>query len=586
LTLRSTGAYRFTNLETSVEKTQRTYIYLLVGGFVGLLLLIFGIWAGHGAYVRWQERRLIQRGVAAMAQHNLRDASLAARTVLELKPNSVPGSRLMADVAERVGDRAAMDWRAKVVALLPQSNEDKIAWARCALQFDEPATAERELGEVNDAGKQAASYHAAAAVLAQVRHETDKAESEWAEAVRLADNDKSYQLQLGIARSKSPDPAHQREGETILQGLRNDADQRGPATRALITIGVSHHVSARQLVAWARELQEYPEATFSDHLLYLDLLHQTHDAQFGPFLGDIEKSALSHPGDLAALLSWMSQNNLNLVALDYARSFPQEVAQKWPVVAALAEVYTRVSEWRKLETALGSASWGEFDFLRHAYLALAAEKQDKPAAREREWAAAIKGAAARSEATMMLFRTISPWHWDNETVALLWTLTSYPDKKHEAFATLYQYYSGKNDTQGLYKLLVHLHEADPNDLNIANNLAQVSLLLNADVTAARKLAADVYAKAPSNPVYATTYGYALLNKGDARAAAKVIGSLPPDQLRNPAVSAYYGFCLAALKDPRAREFLDIGRTAPLLPEEKALLEKAEASLASAPTTAN
>lgn len=580
------GAYRSASLETSVERTQRTYIYLLIGGFVGLLLLIVAIWAGRGAYVRWQERRLVQRGVAALAQHNLRDASLAARTVLELKSNSITGSRLMAEVGERLGDRSAMDWRAKVVGLSPHSNEDKIAWARCALQFEDPATAERELTDIDENGKQTAGYHAATALLAQARHDADKAESEWSEAVRLSPNDKSYQLQLGVARSRSSDPARQREGEAILESLRSDSEERAPATRALITQGVSRRLDSTRLVAWARELQAYPEATFSDHLLYADLLHQTHDAQFGSYLDDLEKSALAHPGDLAALLSWMSENNLNLVALDYAKSFPPEVAQKWPVVAALAEVYTRLNDWRKLENSLGPAKWGDFDFLRHAYLALAAEKQDKPAAREREWAAANKGAAARSEAAMMLFRTISPWHWDRETVDLLWTLTSYPDKKHEAFATLYQIYSRKNDTQGLYKLLLRLHDADPNDLNIANNLAQVSLLLNADVAAARKLAADVYAKAPTNPVYATTYGYALLNKGDARAAAKVIGSLPPDQLRRPAVSVYYGFCLAALRDPRAQEYLEIGRTAPLLPEEKALLEKAEASVGASSASAN
>lgn len=580
------GTYRLASLENTIEKTQRTFLYLLIGGFVGLLLLIAGIWAGHGAYVRWQERRLVQRGIAAMAQHNVRDASLAARTVLELKPNSVAGARLMAEVAERIGERAAMDWRAKVVGLLPHSDEDKISWAKSALQFDEPAIAEKALAGVTEAGKASGAFHAATALLDQARHQTEKAEAEWNEAVRLSPGDKSYQLQLGIAQSRSTDRTRQREGEAILQRLRNDAEQRAAATRALISEGVTRRADPTQLVRWARELQAYPEASFSDRLLYLDLLHQTHDPLFSSYLDDVEKSALSRPADLAALLSWMSQSNLNLVALEYIKAFPPDVSQKWPVVPAIAEVYTRLNDWRKLETTLTSAKWGESDFLRHAYLALAAEKESKPAVREREWSAAIKGAGGSSESAMMLFRTISPWHWEAETVDLLWTLTSYPDKKAEAFATLYQLYSKKNDTQGLYKLLLRLHQSDPNDLNIANNLAQVSLLLNADVASARKLAADVYAKGPTNPVYVTTYAYALLSKGDARAGAKVIESLPPGQLQNPAVSAYYGFCLAALKDPRAEEFLERGRAAPLLPEEKALLEKAEASVRAGATTSN
>jgi hypothetical protein len=49
-------------------------------------------------------------------------------------------------------------------------------------------------------------------------------------------------------------------------------------------------------------------------------------------------------------------------------------------------------------------------------------------------------------------------------------------------------------------------------------------------------------------------------------------------LRDPAISAYYGICLAAGRDERARTYLELGQKATLLPEEKALMEKASASL--------
>jgi hypothetical protein len=51
-------------------------------------------------------------------------------------------------------------------------------------------------------------------------------------------------------------------------------------------------------------------------------------------------------------------------------------------------------------------------------------------------------------------------------------------------------------------------------------------------------------------------------------------------LREPAIALYYGIILAATGDgDRAAEFLDLGQKARLLPEEKALLEKARRSLA-------
>jgi predicted Zn-dependent protease len=109
---------------------------------------------------------------------------------------------------------------------------------------------------------------------------------------------------------------------------------------------------------------------------------------------------------------------------------------------------------------------------------------------------------------------------------------------------------------------------------VQNNLAQISLLLNAQPEDARRMATVIYQKKPTNPAYAATYAFALLTKGQVSQATKVMNSLSGEQLREPAVSAYYGICLAAAKDPRAHEFLEIGKTASLLPEEKALVEKA------------
>jgi hypothetical protein len=45
------------------------------------------------------------------------------------------------------------------------------------------------------------------------------------------------------------------------------------------------------------------------------------------------------------------------------------------------------------------------------------------------------------------------------------------------------------------------------------------------------------------------------------------------------VAAYYGICLAAVNDPRAAEYLEIGKNGLFLPEEKALLAKARAQVA-------
>ena len=537
------------------------------------MVLVALIWGGYDIYVRWQERRLVQRATSAFQQADYRTASLAARTALSLKPGSVGAARLMAQIGERAGDRGALDWRRKVVQLLPESAEDILEWARCAVLFNDLATAERALAQAPESSRESAGYHAVAALVAQARHQDERAENEWSRAVKLAPNEGAYRLQLGTLQLKSGDPAKHAAGEKALQELRKDPQQRISATRALIKDGVAQRKDGRDLVVLANELQGYPDATLADKIIYLDFMHQVDDPQFSAYLTQLEKASAGSPVALTQLLSWMTTQNLNLVAVDFLKALPSETLKAWPVQLAVADIYLHLKDWAPLVAMTKDATWKQ-DFLRHAFLAHALRAQDRKAAAAPEWAAAVKEASTDSTSLLSLISLVSQWRWETETVDLLWVLTKRPDKQSEAIATLYRHYAKSSDTQGLYRVLLRLAESDPSNLDVQNNLAQVSLLLNAQPEEARRMAADIYQKKPSNPAYATTYAYALLTKGNIREAEKIMSSLSEEQLRDPAVSAYYGICLAAAKDPRAHEFLEAGRRATLLPEEKALLEKA------------
>jgi predicted Zn-dependent protease len=566
-------------VEFSHHRVERVYLKLLLGGFIGIILLVALFWGGHNAYVRWQEKRLVRRAMTAIEHGNEEDASLAARTVLQLKPSSVPATRIMAQLAEHAGNRAALDWRRKVAQLEPHSAEDQLAWARCALQFNDVATAERALSSLEENGKETAGYHAICALLAQAKKQDEKVESEWSEALRLAPEEKAYQLQLGALRARAIDPEKHASGEAMLKALRDDSKQRAFATRALISAGVIRHENGRLLLELARELQAYPEATWSDRLLFLDLLHQLDDPQFSSYLTELEKSAATKPPALASLFSWMSQGNLNLLALDFSTRLPADVLQKWPVPSALADVYVQLKDWHKLELATEKAQWQKFEFLRHAYLARALRAEDKSAAAEHEWAAAVKGASDESESLLMLVRTVSEWRWETEMTDLLWALSKYPEKQKEAFLTLYQYYSKTSDTQGLYRVLLRLFETDPTNPDVQNNLAQISLVLNADVGRARQQAADLYQKDPANAAYASTYAFSLYTQGKIEKARQVMAILSEDQRKDPAVAAYYGIILAGAGEKiEARKYLEIGKDARLLPEEKKLVDRAETAI--------
>jgi hypothetical protein len=567
----------FESVEKSVERTQQTFIRILFVILGCIIFLVAMFWGGHDLYVRWEEKRLVRGALVALQHDDLHSASLAARTVLQLKPTSVSAARVMADVAERARDRTALDWRRKVATFEPQSVTDLLALARCALQFDEKETAENALAQVSGDGKVTAEYHATVALLAQGKGETDKEESEWAEAVRLAPNAKEYQLQLGIVRLRSRDSQQHQSGITILQDLRKDPAQRIAATRALITDGVARQEKAAPLLALAKDLQGYPEATWTDRLLYLDFLHQTGDSQFSSYLSELEKTSAANPSNLAVLLWWMNRNNLNLLALDFTKDLPPETFDKWPVPRAMADVYVRLGDWKTLEKKMESANWSDFDFLRHAYLARSLREQDKTAAAEGEWSTALKQASAATtvDGAMTLLGMLKDWRWEPEALNLLWAMTKNPEREVDAMAALYKYYADKGDTADLYRVVQRRCESRPNDEKAQSNRAQLALLLDVDTTRAHEIAESLYRKEPTNSIYAATYAFALYRQSKYQNAVQIMSPLKPEELDRPEVAAYYAIFLAAAGDKqKAAEYFNRSGGASLLPEEKALLQKA------------
>ena len=472
----------------------------------------------------------------------------------------------------------AIEWRRKVVQVQPDSIQDGLAWVQSALRFNDTAEAQRALSQMPPGAKDDARYHVALALVAQQKHHDDEAKREWSEAVRLAPEESAYLLQLALTQIRSSDEAEHASAVSLLERLRKDPKQQLAATRAMLQDAISRHESSQKIVALANELRSYPDAGLSDRLTYLDVLRQTDQAQFASYLTEFEQAAQSHPTDLAALLTWLSRNNLNLLALDFIKTVPPERLADWPVAGALADIKIRLKDWRELERSLKNANWRQFDLFRHAYLARALRELDQPAGSAHEWAAAAKSATENAETNWALLQLADDWNWKPEAIDLLWELTKYPDRQSAALTTLYRYYAKEQDTQGLYRALVRLSDLNPEDLDIKNNLAQIGLLLEAQMQDAQLLSAEIYRKQPSNPAYLTTYAYSLLTQGKKEKAVEILKTLTPEQLRDPATSTYYGICLAAVKDPEAATYLKAADKAQLLPQEKALVERARASL--------
>jgi tetratricopeptide (TPR) repeat protein len=569
---------KLSQLEIQSEKNERRFIKLIIGGLVGVVLVVVLGYIGVHFFHRWQERHLIRRAVAYLSGGDVKLAALSARRAVQMNPANVDAVRAMAQIADRAGDRAAADWWRKVLDLQPNNTDDALALVRAALRVNDLATAEKTLNGLDEVAKQTAGYHAASGRMAEMKKNPMAAEHHWARASEIAPDNKSYQFQLAVVRLGTNDQSKRKSAREVLERLRADPRQRASAARTLINDGVAHHEEARHMQLLASELQSYPEAVFSDRLLYLEILRQLHDVGFDEYLQKLEQDAAPNPADLASLLSWMSSNETAATAVEFAKTLPAESIGKWPVSPALAAAYASLKDWPGLEHLTRTTEWPPFDFLRHAYLARALRAQGQKFPAEQEWLAAQKGASA-PQSLLVLAHTAAAWGWDAETVDLLWMLAKGDDTKLEALQTLYQHYARLGDTTGLYRTLLRLVEALPNELPLQNNLAQISLLLGADVERARKIAAEIKDREPSNGAYTSTYAFSLYTKGDVKGALEAMDQLSQDQLRDPSVAVYYGLVLTAGgQKEKAREYLRRAPEAHLLPEEKRLVEKAENTL--------
>src|SRR4029077_15868031 len=112
----------------------------------------------------------------------------------------------------------------------------------------------------------------------------------------------------------------------------------------------------------------------------------------------------------------------------------------------------------KLERLLNDRDWGEFDFLRHAYLSRARREQGRPVAADREGSLAQKTAGRKSQFLLLLARAVSDWGWDKESLDLLWMLSRHAETQWEALQTLYDKYTQTGDSPGLYRVLARLSE--------------------------------------------------------------------------------------------------------------------------------
>jgi Tfp pilus assembly protein PilF len=565
----------------SWSRKRRRFWYWTIG------ILVVGIAGGIvvwpravNRYNRWNANRYARKAAASFAQGDIRHAILNARIALEKNPVDIEATRAMAKALGAMGMPEAEQWRARLDSLQPGDAENVLALAQAALKGARVAEAERFVDSLGPEARDSAAFHAVTAAIAMTKRDTASAESHWMEAARLEPGEISHRLRLAALRLESPAKGVREAALAELEEMRGKPDASVEALRLLLADALGHREAARAretadaLVADAR-------CTFNDRLKRVAALRAIRDDRSGPYLLELRDAAVNEPAKLYALLTWMNGSDLSLMVSEWTRSLPEEVISKPPVCTAVAEALSKAGDWQKLQSVTAATTWGDTDYLRRAFLARALEHLGDDEGEATQWAEACSAARSRSDAGVrmeQLARFAIQCKWDKRAEELMWTITTLPQCPRWVVDALWKLSFQRGETPQLQKLAGLLAKLDPKGVATRNNYAFLSLLIRTDEGNPHRLAENLHRENPGNALIASTFGLSLYQQGKPEEAAALMSRMKPEELHQPQVALYYAiFLIAAGERDKAEEYLKLSEGSPMLPEEKALLDRVKAA---------
>jgi len=560
-----------TTPDESSSRRRRIPRWALIVATVILLLAIAG--GTRHAYLAWKERRLIRVARVFLEQDRQKELRLALDAALSLNPRNLDAARLYAQAWLKDGSAKALPWLRRSVELAPGNLEDQLALAEGASRFGQVQEAARVIKEIEPRARGRADYQDLAGRVAQQNGSGfNEAETRYAEAVRLAPANEAYRIHLAITRLAAPDSATRDGAREVLESIPSSSPLRPTVLRALVVDAAKRGFGERAATL-AQELDRSSERTFSDRLIFLEVLHVGNSADFLNRLEETEQLAEKKAEDVQALLTWMNGNKLSLLAREWALKLPPDLTTSTPVRMEIARTFLLFGDWKKLRFFLATEQWGELDYIRRAYLARCGrELESNRSPSKMAWSEAVNATSNKGDALFTLARLASEWKWDDEVADTLWQAVRKSNRSTEALSALGLFYFNQRNTDGLYQVYSILMDRNSGDPTIRNNFAIFCLLLDKDKAHALSVARELHEKDPSSPVYTSTYAFALFCMGEKAKALEAMRDLKPEELRDPSTAAYYSaFLLAAGRAEEAQPYLELAKGANLLPEEAKLL---------------
>src|SRR5436189_4866457 len=377
---------------------------------VGVLLFNYG----SKLYENWRQTHLLHGATAFLKEGKLSKATRTWQELLRRHPDSLPALYVLAEAAERQNLEEAVSWRGQIARLLPKDVESQLNLASAALRFGKLDLARRALDRVPSSDRDSAAFHVVAGWLASAEGNFAEQEEQFAAAVKKEPKNDLYQFNLAALQIRSKDAEKSKDARDTLERLSSTAPYRTGALRALLNDAVERN----ELTAadgFAQQLQMSPEVTFGDYLLCLNFYRKLDEKRFRQLLEKVKPFAARNASDLASLIEWMNQNGLAGDVVKWVDKLPTARLSSPPASVAVADAYATVKNWSRLKRWTRTGNWGDAEYLRLAYQAIAARQSQSRsggaanAEVETLWRSAEKLTNEQPEHELSLARVDSKW---------------------------------------------------------------------------------------------------------------------------------------------------------------------------------
>jgi predicted Zn-dependent protease len=560
--------------------------FLIAASALAIFLATIFFWYGSSAYSDWHERRLLHRAASMLQQEKFEQAAVTARAIVQLHRESLPAFYILAEATEKQNSEETVWWREQIARLLPTDPDSQLNLASAALRFGRLDVARKALDRISTPDRNRAAFHVVAGWLARAEGNFVKQEEQFAAAVKEEPSNDLYQFNLAALQIHSTDPTKSAKARVTLDRLSKVAPFRTGALRALLNDAVARNDLAAA-DNFAQQLQMSQQVTFGDYLLCLNFYRKLDEKKFRLLLDRVKPFAAHNPSDLASLMDWMNNNGLAGEVGKWIEKLPRDEIGSPPVSITVAAAYAEVNNWSRLKRWTRSGSWGESEYLRLAYQAIAVRQSQNATDTEFEtlWRSAEQATGDRPESELALAHLASKWKLETESEQLWLRVAKNPPMRREALDALARLYRAKNETGKLYDILQRLHESSPDEPPITADLARLGLNIGQNTKESQDLAKEAYDRAPNEVNCAVTYAFCLYRLGRNAEGLEILKKLPADQLHDPHAAVYVALLLVESNQTEAaKEYIDAAGDGKIYAEEKQLLDEAKTRLANASLT--